>query len=495
MLIITLKAVLMKTFSIPITVLFTLFMFHSFATTYTFNGPGSWDDATLWSPSYPGADINAADEVIINDECIVSIAVQNMGTFNILGSLIVEGPFIFVNSNGGNLSVDGELIVDHIMYNQGLLIIENSLTINHLLINFSDMVNNGTVISLGEDLNSTGTFVNNGTFIDEAGFFEQGSSDHQGVWEGTASYSNGDFIGNGSTISPAGTSQIGEYSFFSNLVANNILFIEIDGTGGAGIGNDKVICFDEASVDDFSLEVSLTNGFEPQAGDSFEILSANNGIIGDLSDPYGNLPSLNAGLIWVYENDGSTINLSVESTVAVDLSPLIAREKNKSVYLSWSSYSEINHDFYSLERSSNASTWSEIGRLAGAGQSHVTLDYEYIDETPLIGDNYYRIKSVDIDGIIEISDLTHIAIDRSIEPRVWPLIFRADDPISINIDEFSEGDYLIKVYNQFGQKVYANICYLDGFRIIDVNASLSSGKYFIMFEKDSLIINKSFLVH
>lgn len=485
----------MKMYPILITLFFAILTFSSHATTYTFNGPGNWDDASLWSPSYPGGLIGPDDEAIINGECIVEVSVQNEGSFTIEGNLTVEGSFIFVNFIDAIMTVNGALTINHIMYNQGLLVVENTLTVNHIFLNFTDLVNNGTINSLGSTLDSSGTFVNNGTYIDEAGFFEQGDSDHQGVWEGTGTHFNDDFVGNNCTLSPAGSGQIGEYSFNSNVVGEINLLLEIEGTGGAGIEHDKIMCFDEATVSDFNLELTLNNGFEPVAGDSFEILSANNGIIGDLSDPYGNLPSLSAGLSWVYENNGSAITLSVESTVAVELCPLEAKKQDDSVILAWCSYSEINHDFYRIERSADTKTWTTIGEVDGAGQSHATLQYSFIDKQPLMGDNYYRLISIDLDGQFEISDLAFIECEKSSQVRIWPQGFQPDDLISINVYELPAGNYEIQIYNHFGQKIYAKSSYLDESVGIHVNSSLSSGKYFIIFENDSLIINKSFLVH
>jgi len=60
------------------------------------------------------------------------------------------------------------------------------------------------------------------------------------------------------------------------------------------------------------LNVLLRDGYVPQQGDSFDIISADNGIV-IFGTPlsYGNLPELPSGLSWDVHNDGTTITLSV----------------------------------------------------------------------------------------------------------------------------------------------------------------------------------------
>ena len=87
--------------------------------------------------------------------------------------------------------------------------------------------------------------------------------------------------------------------------------------------------------------------------------------------------------------------------------------------LEWQTATEINNDFFSIERSQDARTWEEIAKVAGNGNSDVILDYQYRDERPLYGSNYYRLKQVDYDGkseyfhiiLIKTGDLPDLSIE------------------------------------------------------------------------------------
>ena len=486
----------MKTISTISTVFLLFFSFQIFATSYTFNGTGDWDDPSLWTPSYPGLEIASGDEVILDGDCTTNeFSVTIMGLLTINGSLTIDGPFIFLNGDEGHVVVNGNLTVNHIMYNQGLITVENDLVVNHILINFEDIVNNGTFYSDGQPFNSSGSIINSGTFIDEAGFFEQGFTDHIGVWEGNADHMNDDFIGNGCQLSPAGTGSIGDYTFFSNLTGNTILKLEIAGTGGAGIDHDKIIGLNQIFADNLSLEVHLESGFEPEAGDSFEILSANNGIVGDVADPYNSLPSLTPGLIWMYVNDGNSMTLHVESTVAVEFCPIELSENKGDVLIEWCSYTEIDHDYYRIEHSSHTNSWSTIGKVYGAGQSYATRYYDYKHREVNSGDNYYRIVAVDNAGFEQISTIQHIYLDKAPEIRVWPTVFGRDEPISINVNELPEEQYEFCLLDASGKIIYKDNRFLPSNSVLKINKTLSSGAYFLRIENDSHIINHRLFIH
>lgn len=71
-------------------------------------------------------------------------------------------------------------------------------------------------------------------------------------------------------------------------------------------------------------------------------------------------------------------------------------QKNNEVLLSWKSASEVNNNYYLLERSANAKDYSTIVKINSLGNG--AHDYSYLDKNPLPGANYYRLGQVDLDG-------------------------------------------------------------------------------------------------
>ena len=79
--------------------------------------------------------------------------------------------------------------------------------------------------------------------------------------------------------------------------------------------------------------------------------------------------------------------------------------------ISWATASEINNDFFSIERSLDGAMFSSIGEVKGNGTSFEINEYEYIDYQPFAGKSYYRLKQVDFDGSFEFSDVEELNMD------------------------------------------------------------------------------------
>ncbi|HKR05658.1 MAG TPA: SdrD B-like domain-containing protein [Bacteroidia bacterium] len=80
-----------------------------------------------------------------------------------------------------------------------------------------------------------------------------------------------------------------------------------------------------------------------------------------------------------------------------------------SVLLTWATATEINNDYFTVERSGDRINFTTIETLKGAGNSTFTKKYSCTDEIPLPGLNYYRLKQTDYNGKFEYSGI--LAID------------------------------------------------------------------------------------
>lgn len=88
-------------------------------------------------------------------------------------------------------------------------------------------------------------------------------------------------------------------------------------------------------------------------------------------------------------------------SLPVELLYFKAKFVKDHVNLSWSTATEINNDYFTIERSSDGIHYEEVLRKPGAGNSSVRLEYSAIDDAPLNGISYYRLKQTDHDGKFE----------------------------------------------------------------------------------------------
>jgi hypothetical protein len=89
---------------------------------------------------------------------------------------------------------------------------------------------------------------------------------------------------------------------------------------------------------------------------------------------------------------------TMSNPLPITLVDFLVSQKAATVVLHWKSESEINNDYYTIERSEDGINWHYLGVVDGAGNSSDTLHYRMIDQNPLFGVSYYRLQQVDFDG-------------------------------------------------------------------------------------------------
>lgn len=68
------------------------------------------------------------------------------------------------------------------------------------------------------------------------------------------------------------------------------------------------------------------------------------------------------------------------------------------VKVTWETATEINNDYFEVLRSADNQNWETLTTVPGQGNSRARTTYAWMDESPLQGSNYYRLKQVDFDG-------------------------------------------------------------------------------------------------
>ncbi|HEU4719336.1 MAG TPA: T9SS type A sorting domain-containing protein, partial [Bacteroidia bacterium] len=81
-------------------------------------------------------------------------------------------------------------------------------------------------------------------------------------------------------------------------------------------------------------------------------------------------------------------------------------------HLIWSTASETNNNYFTLERSVDGVTYQEIGRQNGAGTTTTRQDYSMNDLNPVEGFNYYRLKQTDFNGNSTYSSVISLEFHR-----------------------------------------------------------------------------------
>jgi hypothetical protein len=140
------------------------------------------------------------------------------------------------------------------------------------------------------------------------------------------------------------------------------------------------------------------------------------------------------------------------SALPVTLTSFNVKASGSSVEANWTTSSEINNDYFTLERSTNGRDFTEAGKIDGHGTTQVEQSYSYEDKEPLPGVSYYRLKQTDFNGKTSYSEVREISKAGTSINSVYPNPFI--DHFTIEYTMPTAGDVTIQLVNMQGQPVY-----------------------------------------
>ena len=151
--------------------------------------------------------------------------------------------------------------------------------------------------------------------------------------------------------------------------------------------------------------------------------------------------------------------------------------------LHWTTETEINSDYFEIQRSANGIDFVTIGTSPAAGNSLLPLDYVFYDDAPLNGLQYYRLKIVDIDDTYDYSNIIAIRINDDSSEEIYVYPNPATDFITIEINTATADAMLMEILDVTGRKVMSNTASLQsGVTILQYNIQhLPKATYLIQF--------------
>lgn len=165
-------------------------------------------------------------------------------------------------------------------------------------------------------------------------------------------------------------------------------------------------------------------------------------------------------------------------------------KENKIIELNWKTESEINSDYFDVERSEDGINFNTIGKVTGHGTTDQPHNYELIDNNPVCANSYYRLHQFDIDSKEHFSSIlsAHISCNQiSIYPSP------VSDQITISNSEYNSGETKIIIKSIDGKLVFENTFKFDADKkMIDVSF-LSGGLYFIQISNDKTNFTSGFV--
>lgn len=156
------------------------------------------------------------------------------------------------------------------------------------------------------------------------------------------------------------------------------------------------------------------------------------------------------------------------------------------VHLIWTTVSENNNDYFSIEKSIDGVNYTVIGIVQGAGTSSAIINYQFIDSISLNNEvKYYRLKQTDYNGESKYSEIIAsncINSDNNNNIDKFDIISIYPNPnkgnFTVTINSLISDKASIIMYDMLGQKVMEQNFYITkGINNHKINVSLSRAMY------------------
>ena len=164
---------------------------------------------------------------------------------------------------------------------------------------------------------------------------------------------------------------------------------------------------------------------------------------------------------------------------------------NQNNRLNWSTATESNNKYFTIERSEDAISWAIIAKVDGAINSDILRSYNFTDTLKQKSNYYYRLKQTDLDGAFKYGHSIYIKYCSS---GVAENINIFPNPSNGNVSIFYDGNIslvkLTQVFNSSGKKVFEAKNFQPNINLSD-NAS---GLYYVKLNTNTTIIIKQIVI-
>ena len=187
---------------------------------------------------------------------------------------------------------------------------------------------------------------------------------------------------------------------------------------------------------------------------------------------------------------GGPFCIDCSSILSVNLLDFSAEKRENGVDIQWSTKSETNNSYFSIEKSRDGIIFSNFYTIAGQGNSNNYSKYNILDSEPFVGINYYRLKETDINGKSTYSRMVSAYFDNHEYFEIYPN--PAQKKFTVRAKNLKAEQ--ISVINSVGARIEIPVLELSD-RIEFDSSSLEAGVYYIQVNFKAQIETKKLIVY
>jgi hypothetical protein len=150
-----------------------------------------------------------------------------------------------------------------------------------------------------------------------------------------------------------------------------------------------------------------------------------------------------------------------KNPLPIELIDMSANCDGNKVNVKWTTATETNNDYFTIERSIDAISWEFVKNVTGAGNNNSILNYSIVDKNPSNGTSYYRLTQTDYNGHSETFSPVSVLCNGDDKPVIsyYPNPFTSE--ISVNLNKIEFENATINIHDMYGNLVYQSIINSD----------------------------------
>ena len=152
-----------------------------------------------------------------------------------------------------------------------------------------------------------------------------------------------------------------------------------------------------------------------------------------------------------------------------------------NINLTWQTASEFNSSHFDVEKSRDGENWQMLTTVPSAGTSNELLTYQTVDQNGTDGNNYYRLRQVDIDGTEKVYDPINVSCAEVTSGYFssFPNPSGSSFQVIVNNKELI-GTCVLNIVDATGKVIeQREIEMNDGINMFVINQELTPGIYFM----------------
>ena len=168
------------------------------------------------------------------------------------------------------------------------------------------------------------------------------------------------------------------------------------------------------------------------------------------------------------------------SPLPIKLVSFSALDAGNVVNLAWSTATEKNNNYFTIERSTDGVDFEALMQVKGAGNSSRLLQYKQTDADPYEGISYYRLKQTDFDGSSAYSDIVAVnRIDNNIHDDIVIFPNPNTGSFKIKVPALQGRQYVLDVKDLWGRTFNVNTTIDERSENVYSIEGLAAGVYII----------------